>query len=110
MQTTGLLRVRLLGFLLCTFSTNALAQNVSCSLSGRVLDPAGATVPSIESALTNIQTGFTWKTITNTDGFFSFASLTTGTFSLDIAEPRYQSHPYTGIEVGARVLVSTGLV
>ena len=78
----------------------ASAQNVSCSLSGTVQDPTGASLPDIEVVLTNSQTGFISATKTTREGFF-FASLTPGTFSLDIAAPGYRSYRETGIDVGS---------
>ncbi|MDQ2945355.1 MAG: carboxypeptidase regulatory-like domain-containing protein, partial [Acidobacteriota bacterium] len=81
--------------------TIAVAQNVSCSLSGTVMDATGASLAGIEAVLTDSQTGFVSKTRTNTDGFFSFASLTTGTFSLEIAAPGYRRYSETSIDVGS---------
>ena len=77
-------------------STIASAQNVSCSLSGTVMDATGASLPDIEAVLTDSQTGFISKTRTNTNGFFSFASLTTGTFSLEIVAPGYRRYSENG--------------
>src|SRR5947208_7230311 len=92
------------------FSAVASAQNVSCSLSGVVQDPTGAGLPDIEAVLTNSQTGFVWKTRTNTEGLFSFASLTPGTFSLDITSPGYRRYAETGIDVGSGEQRSVGAI
>src|SRR6266576_4915618 len=92
------------------FSAVASAQNVSCSLSGVVQDPTGAGLPDIEAVLTNAQTGFVWKTRTNTDGLFSFASLTPGTFSLEIAAPGFRRYMETGIDVGSGEQRSAGAI
>ena len=81
--------------------TIASAQNVSCSLSGTVADPTGASLPDIEAVLMDSQTGFSWKTRTNTEGFFSFAGLTAGTFSLEITAPGYRRYSEAGIDVAA---------
>src|SRR5258708_4515773 len=83
------------------FSPAAPGQNVSCSLSGTLQDPTGASIPDIEAILTDSQTGFIWKTKTNTEGFFSFAGLTPGTFSLEITAPGYRRYSEAGIDVGA---------
>jgi hypothetical protein len=61
----------------------------------------GASLPDVEAVLTNSQTGFIWKTKTNTEGFFSFASLTPGTFSLEITAPGYRRYSATDIDVGS---------
>jgi len=89
--------------LICSlvFFPLASAQNISCSLVGTVQDPMGASLPDVEVVLTNSQTGFIWKTKTNTDGFFSFASLTPGTFSLEITSPGYRYYSETAIDVGS---------
>src|SRR5437762_4261096 len=92
------------------FSAVASAQNVSCSLSGVLQDPTGAGLPDIEAVLTNSQTGFVWKTRTNTEGLFSFASLTPGTFSLDITSPGYRRYTETGIDVGSGEQRSVGAI
>jgi len=83
------------------FSSVASAQDVSGSLSGTVQDPTGASLPDVETVLTNSQTSISWRTKTNSGGFFSFGSLMTGTFSLEIAAPGYRRYSETGIDVGA---------
>lgn len=90
------------------FSSVASAQNVSCSLSGTVHDPTGASLPDVETVLTNSQTGISWRTRTNSEGFFSFDSLMTGTFSLEITAPGYRRYSETGIDVGAGEQRSVG--
>ena len=88
----------------------ASAQNISCSLSGTLQDPTGASLPDIGAVLIDSQTGFIWKTRTNTDGFFSFTSLTPGNFALEITAPGYRRYLETNIDVGSGERRSLGAI
>ncbi len=79
----------------------ALAQNVSCSLSGVVHDPGGAVVAAIEVKLTSAGTGFLRSTATNHEGFFSFPNLIPGVYQLSITAPGFKHYSQSSIELSA---------
>ena len=64
-------------------------QNISCGLSGTVLDPANALVSGIPITLTSQDNGFVRTAVTNHGGFFSFPDLTPATFTLAINAPGF---------------------
>jgi hypothetical protein len=66
---------------LCT-APIALAQSGSGSLSGRVNDASGATLPGVTVTATNDATGFNRTVVTDADGTYKFLSLPPGTYTV----------------------------
>lgn len=77
------------------------AQNISCSLSGVVQDPAGAVVPSQEVVLEDARTGFVRTTKTTSAGFFSFPDLAPSRFHLRISAKGFKEYRLSGIEIAS---------
>ena len=66
---------------LLTMSARQLqAQSLFASLTGVVSDPSGAVVTKATVRLINEQSGSARETVTNADGYYSFASLAVGDF------------------------------
>jgi hypothetical protein len=68
------------------------AQNTSCSLSGTVLDSAGAVIPQANITLVGEDNGFIRTSTTNNDGFFNYPDLTPATFTLTIEAPGFKTY------------------
>ena len=51
------------------------AQRITAELSGSVVDSSGAVVPGADVVLTNEGSGDVRRSVTNSDGFFNFASV-----------------------------------
>jgi hypothetical protein len=54
------------------------------TLTGVVSDPSGAVVPGAKVHLRNEATGSLRDTVTNSDGYFTFASLAVGDFAYEM--------------------------
>ena len=97
-----MVNIRWIAIALCVlFCCEALAQNVSGSLSGTVRDSASAVVPGALVTATDERTGFVRSSKSNESGFFSFPDLTAGTFSLTVATPGFKKYEQTGIALSS---------
>ena len=85
--------------LLCLTAAHVLqGQSVSiASVSGRVVDPQGAVISGAHVKLSSIDTGVVHETSSNEDGIFSFPSVQIGAYSLEVADPGFQTYVQTGI-------------
>src|SRR5215469_8875543 len=86
---------------LVLFGTLVYGQNVSSSLSGSLLDPAGNIVPGQEVRLTDNRTGFANTTRTNSEGFFFFPALAPSTYKLSVDAHGFKSYTQDGIEINS---------
>lgn len=86
------------GLLLCLgLATTALAQNAS--VTGSVSDSAGALIPGVEVAASNINTGVVSMTISNETGAYNFASLQPGTYKLTASLPGFQTVSFNDVRL-----------
>jgi hypothetical protein len=86
--------------LLCS-PARARAQRITGELSGTVADSQGGVVPGADVALANDASGATRRTVTNNSGFFAFAAVPAGTYTLTVTMPGFRTHEVTGIELVA---------
>ena len=61
------------------------AQTATGAISGVVQDPQGAVVPNAKVRLQNEQSGSGLETVTNSDGYYTFASVSIGNFTYALA-------------------------
>jgi hypothetical protein len=101
--------MRYIAFLLCVPALLP-AQNVSCALSGTVLDAGGAVIAGVEVKLTRQETGFLRKVTSNNEGFFSFSDLSPAAFTLSIDAPGFKSYRQTDISINANEQRSLGQI
>ena len=64
--------------LLILSAVNLSAQFTSATLTGVVSDPSGAVVPQAKVKLVNEKTGDARDTVTNNDGYYTFAGMAVG--------------------------------
>src|SRR5580658_10624876 len=83
------------------FSIGAWAQTQLATVSGTITDPSGAVVPDVVVTIFSKGTGLKRSTPTDTAGEYRFAGLPTGTYSLRIAKPGFQSQVRAGIELSS---------
>src|SRR5258708_3072976 len=69
------------------------------TITGTVLDKAGAVVPGAEVTLTQQQTGFASKTVSNESGNFTFNGLNVGTYDLKATAKGFNAYVEQGIVV-----------
>jgi hypothetical protein len=69
------------------------------TITGTVLDINGAAIPGAEVTLTQQETGYASKSISNDAGNYVFAGLNVGTYDLKVAAKGFQAHVEKGIVV-----------
>jgi len=86
---------------LILLSVCLVAQTVSSSLVGRVIDPADAVVPAAKVTLTDAATGSVRMAATDNTGLFRFVNVIPGTYSVFVEMTGFKSLTLTGVEVAA---------
>jgi hypothetical protein len=76
-------------------------QLIFATLTGVVVDPSGATIPGANVTLTNATSGDVRRSVTNSDGFFTFASIAVGTYNVSIESAGFLKYEQNGISLGA---------
>ena len=86
-------------FLLLT--VNLPAQAIYATLTGVVSDQTGAVVPGATVKLTNEQSGSVRETVSNTDGYYTFASVAVGnfTYKLTVEAKGFVGWQATGLSI-----------
>jgi Carboxypeptidase regulatory-like domain len=64
----------------------------SAAISGTVMDPSGAVVPGAKITVMQTATGLTRKTVTNSAGQFSAASLAPGSYTVRVTAAGFKTH------------------
>src|SRR5438105_1412725 len=81
-------------------ATNLPAQSIYGTLTGIVSDPSGAVVAAASIKLRDQQSGSQRDTVTNSDGYYTFASVPPGAYQLSVAAPGFESFQKNGIALG----------
>ena len=77
------------------------AQRITAELSGSVVDSTGAVVPGADVVLTNEASGDVRRTVTNSDGFFSFASVPAQSYALTVTLQGFKTYEVKGVVLHA---------
>jgi hypothetical protein len=75
------------------------AQSIYGTITGTVYDPSGAVVADASVTLKNVSSGDVRKGATNSDGYFSFSSVPTGSYTLTVEATGFQKTVTEGIAV-----------
>jgi carboxypeptidase family protein len=81
-------------------TTAIWSQAIFATLTGVVTDSSGAVVANATVTLTNADSGDTRTTVTNNDGYYTFASVPVGTYNLDVTSTGFQSFKVNTIALG----------
>ena len=76
------------------------AQAIFATLTGVVTDPSGAVVSNANVKLTDAESGSVRSSVTNSEGFFTFASVPVGRYVLTVEAPGFQTYRGTDIALG----------
>jgi hypothetical protein len=89
-------------FCLCVTlgSTSAWAQAIFGTLTGVVSDQSQSVVHDAKVTLRDVGSGSTRDTVTNSDGYYTFASVPVGTYSLTVESPGFKAHKEDAIRLG----------
>jgi hypothetical protein len=79
------------------FAASLSAQGVYATLTGVVSDQSTAVVAKAKVTLTDAQSGSVRETLTNNDGYFTFASVPVGTYNLAVESKGFSSYKVNGI-------------
>jgi len=93
-----LLRTLLL-FAAAAFLIPVASAQTTASLTGTVLDNTGAVIPNTQVILTDENSHDRRELTTNSSGFFNFAGIKPGTYTVDITASGFQKLEQTGISV-----------
>ncbi len=76
------------------------SQALFATLTGVVTDPSGAVVAGVKVTLRNAESGDVRETITDNQGYYTFASVPVGTYNLTITAAGFQTFQESGIGMG----------
>src|SRR5215510_9627287 len=86
-----------LGLWLTLFSTVALAQFESATLTGLITDPAGAVVPNVSVRAVNEGTNIETTVLTNSEGRYLFPNLRPGSYQVISSAQGFKQSVSTGV-------------
>lgn len=75
------------------------AQSIYGTITGTVYDPSSAVVANAKVTLKNVASGDLRRTITNADGYYSFSSVPTGSYTINVEASGFQKSLTEGVEV-----------
>jgi hypothetical protein len=75
------------------------AQSIYGTITGTVYDPSGAVVANANVVLKNVASGDVRRGATNSDGYFSFSSVPTGSYSITVEAAGFEKTVTEGIEL-----------
>lgn len=84
--------------ILCVFSGSATAQ-VSANLSGKITDQSGAAVSNAKVTVTNLDTGFSRRTLSDQSGRYQFSALAIGLYEIKVTKEGFAEAVRTGIRL-----------
>ena len=88
------------GVLLVVLSAGAWAQGIFATLTGVVTDPSQSVVPNARVTLRDTGSGSERQTVSNGDGYYTFASVPVGTYSLTVEAQGFKTHKEDAIRLG----------
>ena len=83
-------------------AANLPAQSIYATLTGVVSDPSMGLVGQATVRLRDEQSGSMRETVTNREGYYTFASVAVGTYELSVEAPGFATYKETGIALGRR--------
>src|SRR5207253_5879806 len=90
---------------------SATAQSTNATLSGTVVDPAGARVPNVQITAENVQTGVVLTNVTNAAGVYVFPSVQPGLYRLTAELAGFRKYVLNDltVDVSARITINIPL-
>jgi hypothetical protein len=98
-----------LSFAPVAFQTPAYCQETTGGLQGTIKDPSGAVVPKAKLVLTSTSLMGSKELVTDSSGYYRFANLPPGTYTLEVVAQGFKTEKREGINVGVGRLPSLDL-
>jgi hypothetical protein len=86
--------------LFCMIATNLPAQSIYGTLTGVVSDPSEGLIMQATVRLKDQQSGSMRETVTNAQGYYTFASVPVGNYELTVSAPGFTVFKETGVALG----------
>src|SRR4051794_35306307 len=102
-NTPNLSKIWRLGFLASwafLAAANLSAQGVYATLTGTVTDPSQGVVAKAKVTLRDAQSGSQRETLSNNEGYFTFASVPVGTYDLTVEAKGFNTAKVPGVALG----------
>src|SRR5262245_31549959 len=80
--------------------------SITGSISGIVTDPSGGVVVGANVTALETQTGVKTQITTDSKGFYNFASLPIGTYTVEVQAPGFKTYRQTGLVIDANSALS----
>jgi hypothetical protein len=93
---------------LLVIAAHVYAQNITGSISGRVVDPSGAAVPNASVVATGAAKKTTVTTVTTAQGDFGLAGLSPGAYDITVEAPGFKKLEDRNIELNAQDHLAMG--
>jgi hypothetical protein len=87
--------------ILVALPSTSHAQRFTGELSATVVDETGAVVPNASVTLTNEASGDQRRTVSNSDGFFAFSAVPSGTYTVSVEMPGFNKTEIKGVSLRA---------
>ena len=94
-------RVLLTGLCMFALASTMFGQAGTGTITGTVVDPAGAVVTGANVEVKNSQTGVIYPTVSTSTGNFSVNQLPPGTYELNVTVPGFKKYIHTNLTVAA---------
>ena len=95
--------------LLLVTGVSLQAQGIFATLTGVVSDPSGSVVANAKIVLRDAVSGSARDTVTNGEGYYTFASVPVGTYTLTAEAPGFQAYKADHIRLGEKRNVNISL-
>jgi hypothetical protein len=89
---------------------DALAQNVSSSVLGTVMDPTGSVIPGATITLKNQGTAAVVKATSDGSGLFRFVNIGAGTYTLNVQDRGFKTRVEQDILIGSSEIRDLGRI
>jgi len=93
-------RVLLVVAAILLLAATGWSQAIFATLTGIVTDSTGAAVPGVKVILHNADSGDSRDTVTDNQGYYTFASVPVGTYNLTVTQQGFQTFQESGIPLG----------
>jgi hypothetical protein len=95
-----MVRLLLCVSLFAMVASAAWAQGIFATLTGLVTDPSQSVVSGAKVTLRNVESGSVRETVSNGEGYFTFASVPVGTYSVTVEASGFKTHKEDAIRLG----------